>query len=284
MHHPTPEQKALFEQAERYEEQEDPYNAIKLYKRTIKLGAAWVAPYARLGQIYKYRQEWKPALYYNKKAASLQADDPACWWNIGIAATALRKTRLARTVWAKFGLDAAPREPFPISIRRVYGKQYEILWALRRGPAEAIIQNIPHPQSGRCFGDVVLIDNLIKGHHSSAQHRLPIYEELGLLKRSAFFTFSCLLQSADRKDIQVLQNLCREQGLGFEVWANATRAFSSKQFGTQPEYYAMDWATEEELLVALAAPTGSRALGALDAWKAICLKDYTAFQAYRITE
>ena len=284
MQHPTPEQNTLFEQAEQYEALRDHYNAIKLYKRIIKLGADWAAPYARLGQIYKYRQEWKPALYYNKKTASLDAADQTSWWNIGIAAPALRKSRLARTGWSKFGLEGR-QEWAPVSVQRAYDKQFEIIGAARSGPAEGILKNVPHPRSGRCFGDVVLIDNIIRGYHTSAFHRLPIYGDLGLLKRSVFLTFSCLLQSASRKDIHTLQQLCREEGLGFEIWANAARAFASAQLGPRPEYYAaFDLAPEPELLAAIAAPTAQQALSILDAWKAISLKNYASFQEHRVAE
>ncbi|HQU60625.1 MAG TPA: hypothetical protein PLU64_15575 [Saprospiraceae bacterium] len=282
MQDPTPELRALFEEARLYEERQDHYNAVKLYKRILKEASDWAPPYACLGQIYKLRQEWKPALYYTKKAVSLDAADQASWWNVGIAATALKKNRLARTVWAKFGVEGKRQWP-PISIQRAYEKQFEVMWVERSGPAQGIIRNIPHPRSGRRYGDTVLFDNTIRGYHTSEYYRLPIYEDLGILKHSIFRTFSCLLQSPDRKDIRALQQLCWEESLGFEVWANAVRAFSSPQLGPQPEYFSFKMEPVQELLVAIAAPSESQALAVLESWKVISLKGYSDFQGHLIS-
>ena len=73
MQEPSQELRVLYEEALQYEAARDHYNAVKLYKRIVKEARHWAAPLTRLGEIYKYRQEWKPALYYNKKAASLDA-------------------------------------------------------------------------------------------------------------------------------------------------------------------------------------------------------------------
>ncbi|MCB0572524.1 MAG: hypothetical protein KDC66_22300 [Phaeodactylibacter sp.] len=279
---PTPELNLLFEEARQYEERKDHYNAVKLYKRIVRDAHSWAAPFACLGRIYKYRQEWKPALYYSKKAVSLDATDQASWWNVGIAATALKKNRLARSVWAKFGFDDGRQWPH-VSIQRAYDKQFELMWVERNGPAQGIIRNIPHPDSRRRYGDTVLFDNTIRGFHTSDYYRLPIYDDLGVLRHSIFRTFSCLLQSAGQKDIRALQRLCVQEGLGFEVWANATRAFSSPQLGPFPEYYAFNPGPGQELLTAIAAPDEKQALAVLESWKVISLKEYTGFQYHPVS-
>ena len=282
MQEPTPELRVLFEEARQYEEARDHYNAVKLYKRIVKEARHWALPHIRLGEIYKYRQEWKPALYYNKKAVSLDAGNQSAWWNVGIAATALKKGRLARHVWSKFGLSTDEPSLGPVSVRLHAEGQFEILWASRLGPARGIIRNIPHPRSGRRYGDLVLFDHIIQGYHTSDIYRLPVFDELGLLKRSHYQTFSCVLQSPDNKDIKTLQQLCREEKLGFEVWANASRTFTSPYFGDAPEYYFHNFEAEMELLVAIAARGQGVALEVLDSWKVISLKAYTDFQAHRV--
>jgi len=44
------------------------------------------------------------SLEYNKKATELDAEN-RCWWNLGIAATALMDWRTARQAWKSFGLS-----------------------------------------------------------------------------------------------------------------------------------------------------------------------------------
>lgn len=282
MQEPSPELRVLYEEARRYEEARDHYNAIKLYKRIAREARHWAAPYIRLGEIYKYRQEWKPALYYNKKAVSLDAGNQWAWWNVGIAATALKKGRLARNVWAKFGQSTDEPSLGPVSVRLFCQGQFEIIWASRLGPARALIRNIPHPRSERRYGDIVLFDHAIQGYHTSDTYRLPVFDELGLLKRSHYKTFSCVLQSPESRDIRTLRQLCREENLGFEVWGNASRAFASQYFGDTPEYYFHNFELQPELQVAIAASDQEGALGVLDSWKVISLKGYSAFEAHRV--
>ena len=271
--------RALFEAGQQYEKIADYYHAIKLYKRIIKQATYWPEPYLRLGAIYRERKEWKPALYYNKKAIALAVDNKEAWWNVGIAATALNKTRLAKRVWQKFGLSNTTSHP--ISVKIAYQDKFEVLGAQRVDAARAIIQSIPHPKSGRKFHDLLLIDNAVKGYHISGYQKLPIYDELDLLKRSTYSTFSCLLDDIVPKDIDVLQQLCINARLGFEVWGNASRSFStSKHSGVLPEYYSSPIGPQKEILVAIAAKQKRQALEVLESWKIISLKSYHNFQVH----
>ena len=282
MQEPSPELRVLYEEARQYEAARDHYNAVKLYKRIVKEASHWAPPLIRLGEIYKYRQEWKPALYYNKKAVSLDAGNQMAWWNVGIAATALKKGRLARNVWSKFGMSTDEPSLGPVSVRLFCQGQFEIFWVSRLGPARGLIRNIPHPRSGRRYGDIVLFDNAARGYHTSDAYRLPVFDELGLIKRSHYQTFSCILQSPDNRDVKSLRQLCREEGLGFEVWANASRAFASQYFGDTPEFYFHNFEPQSELLVAVAAPRQEAALAVLDAWTVISLKGYADFKVHRV--
>ncbi len=282
MQEPSPELRVLYEEARRYEAARDHYNAVKLYKRIAKEARNWAAPHIRLGDIYKYRQEWKPALYYNKKAVSLDAGNQSAWWNVGIAATALKKGRLARNVWAKFGFSTDEPSLKPASVRLFYRGKFEILCVSCLGPARGIIRSVPSPESGRRYGDIVLMDGVVQGFHSSDAHRLSVYEELGLLRHSHYRTFSCVLQSAGKKDVEILEQLCREDNLGFEVWDNASRTLSSQYFGAAPEYYVHHFEPQSELLVAVAAPDQEAAQRVLDAWKVISLKTYTDFRRHQV--
>jgi predicted TPR repeat methyltransferase len=68
---PTPVIAEIFAQAEAYAEKSDVYNAVKLYKKLLKLAPDWALPWARLANVYKGRGEWKPCMQYTKNAASL---------------------------------------------------------------------------------------------------------------------------------------------------------------------------------------------------------------------
>jgi len=104
MESPSPDMKALFEQALHYDRAGDIYNAIKLYKHVAKHTPHWAPPFERLGTLYKYRQDWKAALHYIKKSVALNPGNQKAWWDLGIAATALKRWRIAKNVWSKFGL------------------------------------------------------------------------------------------------------------------------------------------------------------------------------------
>lgn len=275
----------LFEEALEYENRGDAYNAIKLYKKVAKMAPQWAPPCRRLGMIYKYRLEWKPALYYVKKSLAADPGNRSAWWDLGIAATALRKWRLARNVWNKFGESpSAGWRPGPVSVRLSYDKRYEILWADSIDPARAVIQNIPHPDSGRQFRDIILYDRVVSGHHVVGRKRFPVHEELGLYKRSGYQTYSCTLETGNSSDVRILENLCREADLGFEVWSNAARQFSPGGEEPVPEYYdpgLLSDTPEPDLRVALAARRKKHITEVLRSWSVISLARYSDLRLHR---
>lgn len=280
---PTEQHRALFEQAQQYEAAADPYNAVKLYKLVAREAPQWEQPYLRLGHLYKYRREWKPALYYNKRAVTLEVSNRQAWWDVGLAATAIGKLKQARRVWEKFGWNAQKQQPLkPVSVRLQFQNQFEVLWVQRVSPCLGYIRSIPQPASGRRYGDLVLIDNVVRGYHSSGMYRLPIYDELGLKKCGHYGAFSCTLLQATEEDIKLLQQLCLEQNLGFEVWGNAAQAATVRATGGKPEYCAFNWDTAPELLIAIAARQEAEALSVLKNWEVISLKSFTGFRAHQI--
>jgi hypothetical protein len=123
--------------------------------------------------------------------------------------------------------------------------------------------------------------NTVKGYHISGYRKLPIYDELDLLKRSTYSTFSCLLSDIVPKDIEVLQQLCTNARLGFELWGNASRSLSSaRPSGGLPEYYSASMPPQKEVLIAIAAKQQRQAVDVLESWKIISLKSYHHFQVH----
>lgn len=281
MKYPSEHIKELFETATFYEDQGDPYNAVKLYKKAIKLASDWAPAYARLGQLYKSRWEWKPALHYNKKTVALAPSNREAWWNMGIAATALKKPRIAKRVWKKFGLHD---KKWNLSCLRIkYEQQFEILFMQPVSPASATILNIPHPRSDRRYQDIILYDRRrLTGYTISNKKRVPVFDELGLLKRSTFFTYSCLLPEANESDTQKLADLCLDYGLGFEVWSNSSRALSLTHSDKPAEYYDNSIFPKEATgaLVALASRTEKAVIKVLKAWQIITLQSYEGLKVH----
>ncbi len=262
---------------------EDAYNAIKLYKLLVKEDPHWIAPYLRLGHIYKYRCEWKPAFHYTKKALALDSSQRDAWWDFSIAAAALHKWGLARSIWSKFGHQPeAPWRAQPVSIRLRYGSQFELLWADTCDPVRAKIRNIPDPMSDRRFGDIILMDGSVAGYHVVDRRRFPVFAELGLFKRSTYHTYSCLIQVRQNDDIDLLDQLARKANLGFEIWSNAQRTYTAPN--RVPEYHGPGPGSRSDMAgtlhIALAAQREREVLNLLQDWKVICLGSYEKLQRH----
>lgn len=272
----------LYEQGLAYEAAGDSYLAIKLFKKIIRLDKYWPPSYARLGTIYKIRAEWKPALYYCKKTLALDPAQANIWWALGIAATALKKRGIAKSVWSKFGLDNF-KPNGPICIRLSYQKQIEILWVRPLDPARGEIINIPHPNSDRRFRDIIIYDREVVGHNVVGRRRMPIMEELSLFKRSGFRTFSCSLYTQNEKHLQYLERLCLEHGLGFEVWSNATQQLVPVTEQATPEYFSREMFPNKEgkgCIVAFGAYEMVDVQTVLESWRLVSLQRYGAVQRY----
>jgi tetratricopeptide (TPR) repeat protein len=276
-----PKLQALIDNAAAYEAAGDAYNAVKLLKRAAQLAPERPETYFRLGHIYKCRQEWKPALYYNKKTISLDPSNREAWWNVGLSATALKMWRTAHYVWNKF--DAAPASNMPVSARCGYGGQFELLWVVPLDPARGVIRSIPHPAADRRYGDVILFDGQIIGFNIVQRRKVAVYEERGLFKRSPYHTFSCYLQAAEEKDLLILERICEDAGLGFEVWSNATRVMALSNSGVIPEYYhisGLGLPQPQGMMVAIAAKSEEEAQKVLDTWQIISLKSHSNWRRH----
>lgn len=281
-----PDKQQLFEEARRYDEAGDTYNAVKLYKRLIKIDPDWLEPHAALGRIYHERREWKPAYHYLKKTVALQSDLREAWWRIGIAATALKKTRVARSVWAKFGITSLPKSPE--GLRLQYDNTFEILWMMPLDPARAQLLSIPHPASGFRYKEVVLYERKPIGHHIVDRKRIPVYAELGTFKTSPYQTFSCLLHTSAKEAISRLERLCFNSGIGFEVWSNSARSMVIDNPQAFPEYYGRSFFADQNLdeipdsssLIAMAAVHEAEVHRVLNDWQIITFGEFSDLRQY----
>lgn len=282
----TPEVQQLFERAMEYDRTGDVYNAVKLYKRVMKLAPEWDKPYYHLSIIYKYRNEWKPSLHYSQKAIEINPTEEDAWWNLAIAATALKKWQAASDAWNQLGYDVhdqkirAETELQMIALR-INRQQPEIVWARSLDPARARIESIPHPSSGRRYAEVVLHDGKQQGWYVADGKQFPVFDELQQVESSKYHTYAVLLDTPQRDAAETLGQLCYNEDLGFENWSNLTRLHIPENTNRLPEYYSTSFSTKEASevqLVAIAALNVRAVRRILQTWRVITLHEYGQIQ------
>lgn len=277
-----PEHRKLFEEARQAEQAGDPYQAVKLYRLLVKQAPDWAPPYFQLAGIYKDRHEWKPCFHYSKRTVALEPGNQEAWWTLSIAASALKKERLARSIWTKFGWQPEQRARQPYGLQLQYNDAYEILWMRPQDPCRARILSIPHPGSGLRFREVVLYDRHTVGYQVVDQRRIPIYQCLGSHKKSPYQTFSCLIHTTDPDSILQLERLANKAGIGFEVWSNASRVFTPEHRQAFPEYYSNLHPDEQtdQCLVALAAVHEAEVQHLINNWQLLTYDEYSDLRGY----
>lgn len=222
--------KALLQKARKLTK-EDEAKSIKIYEDIIKLDASWSASYYNLGLIYKYNNQWEKSYEYNKKATDLDGKDEAAWWNLGIACTALKKWREARLAWNQFGLELEINDTEvslhigSAPIRLLNG---EVIWTTRICPARAIIDNIPMKDSGYRFNDLILNDGAPNGKRIVNGVEYAVFDELEIVEKSNYKTYSIGVKVTVPDDITVLENMCYELQYGFENWTKSLRTICKK--------------------------------------------------------
>lgn len=208
--------------------------AIKAYNRAIEIDPQWADPYYNLGLLYKYRGEWKLSFDLNFKAATLDNTDQPSWWNMGIAATALKDWRMARFAWTGFGIKIPPGSPtselrLPIGMTPVrLCENSEVVWGDRIDPARIMIQNIPTQASKRRYRDIVLNDGAPNGFRKVQGRDVPVFDELELFEASDYKTFAVWVQLENLKQLDTLEKVCEKNDLGFENWTTHLRHICSQ--------------------------------------------------------
>lgn len=272
----------FFEQARIYEIQGDPYNAVKLYKKVVRLAPRWAEPYHFLCRFYRKRKEWKPSLYYSQKAVTYNPEDKTAFQILAIAATALNKWRIARIAWNRLGFNFKENNKIlklnlgfiPVCINAEH--KPEIVWAQQIGPARAIIESIPQPSSGKRYKEEILIDNNPIAYRVFQGKRLPVYEELESIHLSSFKTYAVILETSNQNHVDTLISLSENVAVGFDNWSKATRLFLLKNKDLLPEFYGADifknTNNTEYQLIALAAKDISIIKKILRSWEIITLQ------------
>lgn len=276
MYEPTATQQNLYDQATQYQQLGDVYHAVKLYRLLVKQAPDWLSPHQQLAAIYKKRQEWKAVVHYNKKAVVLESGARQQWWDLGIGTYAIGKKRQAQRIWNKFGWNPG-QLPRVLSVQIQHSGIFELVWVKPINPVAGIIISVPHPQADRSFKDKILFDHQILGYHVADGQRHPIFQELDLLKRSHYLTFSGIIYDCTEEDLQTFSQLATQAGMGFEVWSNAAYGRQLSQIERPAEFYAGNttFTSQPSAAGVLIALSGKRALivkELIKSWEVIRLK------------
>lgn len=278
---------ALLEKAIKLDESGEIDEAVGTYHKAIEADKQWSTPHYNLGLIYKYRGEWQLSFDHNKTAVALDPDSEAAWWNLGIAATALFNWRTAREAWNHFGMDLEISndeinlELGNVPIRLNPDGDAEVVWCKRIDPARAIIYNIPLPISQHRFDDMVLHDGAAVGYRTGSNGEdIPVFNELQLLTRSSYSTYSVIAYINQQEDINRLNELCNSVRVEFEDWS--TIRFLCKQCSEGVPHEAHDHDLQGEPIserhFGFASMDKHMILQVLADWRAITLCEHSELQ------
>ena len=245
------------------------------YREAIRLdprhGGAWFD----LGLIHKWSHNWEEAFACNLRAAELvgeRREEPA-WWNLGIAATALRDWDMARRAWRAYGLTL-PEGVGPIEadfgmspVRLDPDGAGEVVWGRRIDPARVRIENIPFPSSGHRWADVVLHDGAPNGSRQVDGREYPVFDELQRWAPSDVPTVEAAVSAGAPGDLDELIDLVERAGYAAEDWTRNVRMLCRRcsEGVVHGEHSDGALDTGREHLVGIAAPFAT-AQGIVDTW------------------
>jgi hypothetical protein len=180
------------------------------------------------GLVCKYLRDWPTSLHHNLRSLALRTEaDEASRWNAAIAATAIGDWAEARRQWAGCGIDIPDADgaidtTFGVaSIRLNAWDRGETLFGRRIDPVRARLINVPLPDSGYRYGDIVLHDGAATGQRRFHQSMVPVFNAIQRLESSEFHTFAVFATCPRREDMDTLVE-ARMPGIAFiEDWTES---------------------------------------------------------------
>ncbi|SBT37774.1 tetratricopeptide repeat protein [Micromonospora narathiwatensis] len=174
---------------------------------------------------HKFLRNWAKAYELGREAAARAkrgTEDPA-FWNLGIAATIMEDWATARDAWQGYGLTipagdgeiVADFGPTPIRLTTGQGGG-EVVWAQRLCPTRARVLNVPTPESGRRYGEIVVHDGAPNGEREVDGRTYPVFDELLLFRASELPTTIVEVAADTPEDVRALAVLFDEQGYAAE--------------------------------------------------------------------
>lgn len=200
--------------------------AVDCFTKAIGLEPDWSVPHYNLGLTHKLLKNWEESRLANLQAHRLNPEDNAAKWNLAISATAVGHWESVEVALKGMGLDV-PDAPGPWEYRlgltpiRVNPEEApEVVWAHRIDPVRACLANVPFPQCGRRFGDIVLHDGAPNGYRKLGEREVPVFDELMVLEQSELRTFELILESQSTEDLMAI---LEEHNLIAENWTNSVQ-------------------------------------------------------------
>jgi hypothetical protein len=253
----------------------DGEGAMEAYRAAIRADASWSVPWYNLGLLHKYRGEWTESAECNLEAVRRDDSDDAAWWNLGIAATALGDWSQARIAWRRCGV-AVPDGTGPIEIdlgltpvRLDPETRGEVVWCERVDPARAIIRNVPLPESGYFYGDVLLHDGAPNGSRMLNGREVAVFDVLQRLVRSEFHTYILDLPGSSESERATLGDVAFDRGAWAEDWSQSV-SFLCRRCSTGRPHDGHDSelrGVRPALAVAAAARDDEDVRSLIDAWR-----------------
>jgi tetratricopeptide (TPR) repeat protein len=203
--------------------------AIKIYKQVIAEAPSNDEAHYNLGLIYKRQHDWENCFHHNQLSALLDPNFPPAWWNMGVAATVLKKWRAARKAWGHFGLK------YPDSDEEITGQigitpirtnpkgQAEVLWCKRIDPVRARIENVPTIGSGRHYDDILLNDGQPNGSRIVEGRKFDVLDEILVLQKSDYLTFEITMEGSNPAEMKEFKRICEGYAVECENWTANTR-------------------------------------------------------------
>ncbi|MCA9791731.1 MAG: tetratricopeptide repeat protein [Candidatus Eremiobacteraeota bacterium] len=203
--------------------------AIDLFGQACSLAPDWAAPFYNLGLTHKCLHGWPESFQANLAAFRLDPDDDPTVWNLAIAAVALNRWEEAGMAFRAIGLKV-PDTPGPwdlelglVPIRINPDHSGEVVWCDRLDPVRARIANVPLPDSGRRFGDLLLNDGEPRGYREYDGREVPVFDELEVLEESSHQTYELEVEAADERAIEDLAAHLSEHEIYLEDWTSTLR-------------------------------------------------------------
>ncbi len=192
------------------------------------------------GLAHKYLRDWPASLQDNLRAEQASDEfDEAAAWNAGIAASALGDWTEARRQWGRCGItlpegDGEIAGNFGVAcVRLAPWKDAEVVYMNRIDPVRARIGNVPLPESGFRFGDIVLHDGASTGRRAYGDGDVPVFNAMQRLQASDMATFTVFVQCDSVDDVAALEALTLP-GIGtVEDWTATVRRLCRRcSYGT----------------------------------------------------
>ncbi len=263
----------LNELGRRAAESGDLAEAERLYQEAITCCDLLGPPWFNLGLVYKSQRRWREMMVCNRHSLACGSDeqDPA-FWNLGIAATALRDWETARRAWGGYGFTipegSGPLEmdlgPSPLRINPT--ESGEVVWGGRLDPARIRIDSIPVGGSGHRWHDIVLHDGEPRGTRTVGEIEYPVFDELERWEESRVPSWECLL-GGDETDLAEAEEGFQRAGWALENWTTSIRRLcrSCSEGRTGDHPHGSFPADEPGFHVGIAAPR-VEAVELLDRW------------------